>query len=100
MYNKGLKIINKKRKGKKWQNSSESYNKLFFYIVLNMLLQEKKIAFCCCSCFSNEWSRYSDSQEVNFFLFGSSHLPTEENVELFFYAQQFIKESKRFCFLS
>ena len=74
-------------------------NLIFFYIVLNMLLQEKKsLSAAACSCFSNEWSRYSDSQEVNFFLFGSSHLSTEENVELFFYAQQFIKESKRFCF--
>ena len=78
----------------------ETKSHFFFYIVLNMLLQEKKIAFCCCSCFSNEWSRYSDSQEVNFFLFGSSHLSTEENVEIFFYAQQFIKESKRFCFFT
>ena len=58
----------------------------------------KKNRFLLLSCFSKEWSRYSDSQEVNFFLFGSSHLSTEENVELFFYAQQFIKESKRFCF--
>ena len=35
---------------------------------------------------------------VNFFLFGSSLLSTEENVQLFSYAQQFIKESNRFCF--
>ena len=38
--------------------------------------------------FPDEWSRYSDSQKVNFFSFGSSHLWTAENVELFSYAQQ------------
>ena len=74
-------------------------NLIFFYIVLNMLLQEKNHS-AAARFFSNEWSRYSDSQEVNFFLFGSSHLSTEENVELFSYAQQFIKESKRFCIFS
>ena len=48
--------------------------------------------------FPNEWSRYSDSQKVNFFSFGSSQLSTEENVELLSYAQQFIKDPKRFYF--
>ena len=57
-----------------------------------MLLQEKNRFLLLLLVFSNEWSRYSDSQKVimNFFLFGSSHLSTEENVELFPYAQQFI----------
>ena len=73
-------------------------NLIFFLHCPKYVSPRKKIAFCCCSFFSNEWSRYLDSQNVNFFLFGSSHLSTEENVELFFYAQQFIKESKRFCF--
>ena len=38
--------------------------------------------------FPNEWSRYSDSQKVNVFLFGSSHLSTEEDAKIFSYAQQ------------
>lgn len=41
--------------------------------------------------FPNERSRYSDSQKVNFFLIWLL-------VELFSYAQQFIKDSKRFYF--
>ena len=69
-----------------------------FFTLSYICFSKEKTAFCCCSFFSNEWSRYSDSQKVNFFLFGSSQLSTEENVELFSYAQQFIKESKRFCF--
>lgn len=72
----------------------------FFYFVLNMLVQEKKLLCVVARFFSDEWSRYSDPQEVNFFLLGSSHSSPEENVELFSYAQQFIKESKRFSFLS
>ena len=35
---------------------------------------------------------------LNFFLFGSSLLATEENVELFYYAQWFMKESKVLLF--
>lgn len=73
----------------------------FFYFVLNMLVQEKNCSLLVLVFFSSdEWSRYSDSQEVIFFLLGSSHSSPEENVELFSYAQQFIKESKRFSFLS
>ena len=58
----------------------------------------KKVLSAAARLLSYEWSRYSDSQKVNFFLSGSSLLSTEENVQLFSYAQQFIKESNRFCF--
>ena len=46
-----------------------------------------------------QWLRFSDSQNVDLFLFGFSRLSNEGNFEIFFHVQQFMKESKCFCFL-
>ena len=42
--------------------------------------------------------KYSDHQKVELFLFGSSDMSNNENVEIFSHVQHFIRESKRFSF--
>ena len=42
--------------------------------------------------------QYSDQQKVEVFLFGSSDMSNNENVEIFSHVQHFIGESKRFSF--
>jgi len=45
-----------------------------------------------------QWLRFLDSPKVDLLLFGSSRLLNEENIEIFSHVQQFMKESKCFCF--
>ena len=48
---------------------------------------------------SGQWFKYSDQQKVEVFLFGSSDMSNNENVEIFSHVQHFIRESKRFSFV-
>ena len=45
---------------------------------------------------ADEWFAMSDLQKINLFLFGSSQLSEDKNVQIFYHVQKFIKESKRF----
>ena len=45
-----------------------------------------------------QWFKYSDQQKVELFLFGSSDMSNNENIEIFSHVQHFIRESKRFSF--
>ena len=43
-----------------------------------------------------QWFIYSDQQKVELFLFGSSDLTNNENVEIFSHVPHFIRESNHF----
>ena len=57
----------------------------------DLLTAAARIAF-------GQWFKYSEKQKVELFLFGSSDLSNNENVEIFSHVQHFIRESKRFSF--
>jgi hypothetical protein len=46
--------------------------------------------------FADRWLALSNSQIIKLFLFGSSLLSEDENFQIFYHVQNFIKETKRF----
>jgi hypothetical protein len=46
--------------------------------------------------FGNNWYLMSDMQKLNIFLHGSTNLDMLDNLNIFMFVQQYIKETKRF----
>ena len=46
--------------------------------------------------FGNNWYLLSDLEKVKIFLHGSTNLDMLDNLNLFMFVQQYIKETKRF----
>ena len=75
-------------------NESKSH---YFLCCSNYAAQRQTLLTSAACIVPNLWSRLSDKQKTELFIFGSSLLSDEQNCHIFYQVQYFIKKFKSFC---